>query len=675
MTKKKIAATVLSCVIASSFFVPLTSCTFSNDKLPEWDANVTVSSAGATVKWNAVEGAKLYKIYHAPSKFGTYTLESEQKGLSYKNADKYGYYRVDAEDENGKVISSNTYSYDLDTFGPNTHIYASTDPQAEIQKDVDAFKDATSQFGEGRYAGLFKSGKYNDLDLVMRYYMTIAGLGEVPTAVELGHFNTYGELSGGNATCNFWCGIENVTVNDNVQWAVSQATSFRRMQVNGNLTLHDTGNTPWASGGFISDTVVTGTIDGSVQQQWFTRNSEYGKWSGCDINMVFSGCKGTFADTSYKWPSKRITELETTRTIREKPYLVFDNGYYVYVPELKSDSKGVSWSKSGITGADEYLEIGKDVYVARSDRDTSETLNKALKNGKHILFTPGIYQIDSPLLVEKADTVLMGIGLASLKLTDKNKDTIMRVSDVDGVKISGIMFDAGTSSKTLLELGEKPTNTRHDKNPTILNDVFFRIGGAASGATSVDTTLLINSNDVVGDNFWVWRADHGNRGTVGWEVNKTVNGVIVNGDYVTIYGLMVEHFHEYQTIWNGEYGFMAFYQSETPYDVDDLDAWKSNWNGKEYSGYASYKVSDDVQNHEAYGIGVYYVASGDRTFTLDHGVELPSNAGIHVEHMAIAYFAGQGGGITHIVNEYGKGLSANTGKNQFTSFIAGTPKE
>lgn len=716
--------------MAGGTVLPLASCAACNpvQTVPEREKNVTLTSSGAEVKWNEVAGAKEYKIYHSPSRFGTYTQEKVQTECTYSNADKYGYYRVEAVDGEGKVISENLYSYDLDTFGNNTHIYAPTDDQKLIQQDIDRFRYSTSQFagkeiyenvyeydedgnirtdgegryiikerkllGEGRFAALFKEGKYNDLDLVMRYYMTFSGISYFPTDVEIGGFNTYGELSGGNSTCNFWCGIDNMTINSNVQWAVSQATSFRRMQVNGNLSLHDTGKTPWASGGFISDTLVTGSIDGSVQQQWFTRNSEWKNWSGCDINMVFSGCDGKFADNTYVWPSKRVTNLQTTNIMREKPYIVFDDGYSVCLPALRKNSKGISWDRAGqVTNEeDEYIPID-DFYVARSDYDTSATLNAALKKGKHILFTAGIYDIDSPLTVEHSDTVIMGLGLASLKLSDSNRQGIMCVDDVDGVRISGIMFDAGAYSEKLLKLGNEKTDVRHSGNPVVLNDVYFRIGGAGNGATSVDVTLEINSNDVVGDNFWVWRADHGNSGTVGWEVNKTKNGVIVNGDYVTLYGLMVEHFHEYQTIWNGENGFMAFYQSETPYDVPTrvavgaegnnkyTQSWTSQWNGVSYEGFASYKVADGVKNHTAYGIGVYYVASSrlKNIFNLDHAIELPSNPGIHVEHMAIANFLNYGnkidcGGIRHIVNGMGKS-NFDGSKYQFTSFIAGEYKE
>ena len=692
--RKKFTAFVIGGLIAGSMLLPLSACGDKNqDKTSEWDTHVTINSAGANVSWDKVNGAKSYNIYHSPSRFGTYTLVSNQTKLTYTNADSYGYYRVEAVDKSGEVISSELYSYEIDTFGGNTRIYAETDDQELVQADVDAFRDATGQFYEGRYAGLFKEGEYNDLDLQMRYYMTFSGLGYLPTDTEIGGFFTNGELKGGNATCNFWCGINNMTVNSNVRWAVSQATSFRRMQVNGNLTLYDhrfegtETNTPWCSGGYISDTTVTGTINASYQQQWFTRNSEWGTWKGCDINMVFSGCAGAFENKNYVWPSKRVTTLETTNVMREKPYLVFDGGYFVCRPELQKNSSGTTWKNGdGINDNDEYIPLNK-FYVARSDRDTAETLNAALKSGKHILLTPGIYDIDSPILVENSDTVILGLGLASLRLTDKNTDTIMRISDVDGVQLSGIMFEAGPYSKTLLQIGTQKNSVRHNENPVILNDVYYRIGGAGSIATSVDTTLEINSNDVVGDNFWVWRADHGNTGTVGWDINRTKNGVIVNGDYVTIYGLMVEHFHEYQTIWNGEYGFMAFYQSETPYDVPtqaedgSQEAWMSEWNGVRYEGYASYKVSDSVINHTAYGIGVYYVASSrlKNVFNLDHAIELPANAGIHAEHMAIANFAQYGdkktnGGIRHIVNDKGHGSFDGT-KYQFTSYIAGLYKE
>lgn len=71
--------------------------------------------------------------------------------------------------------------------------------------------------------------------------------------------------------------------------------------------------------------------------------------------------------------------------------------------------------------------------------------------------------------------------------------------------------------------------------------------------------------------------------------------MIVNGNDVTMYGLMVEHFLEYQTLWNGNGGRTYFYQSEIPYDVPDQASWMSH-NGT-VNGYASYKVADTVTSH------------------------------------------------------------------------------
>ena len=116
----------------------------------------------------------------------------------------------------------------------------------------------------------------------------------------------------------------------------------------------------------------------------------------------------------------------------------------------------------------------------------------------------------------------------------------------------------------------------HADNPVVLSDLFFRVGGANhTEKVSCDTCVMINSDDVIGDNFWVWRADHGWDASVGWDENICYNGLIVNGDDVTIYALMVEHFEEYQTIWNGNGGKTYFYQSEMPYDVPSAEEYMS----------------------------------------------------------------------------------------------------
>ena len=94
----------------------------------------------------------------------------------------------------------------------------------------------------------------------------------------------------------------------------------------------------------------------------------------------------------------------------------------------------------------------------------------------------------------------------------------------------------------------------------MLYDIFCRSAGAAVGKT--DCMVTIHSNDVVGDNFWLWRADHGSG--VGWNCQNKPTGLTVNGDNVTLYGLFVEHCQEYQTVWNGNGGRVYFYQSEMP---------------------------------------------------------------------------------------------------------------
>ncbi len=224
----------------------------------------------------------------------------------------------------------------------------------------------------------------------------------------------------------------------------------------------------------------------------------------------------------------------------------------------------------------------------------------------------------------------------------------MKVADVDGVKLAGVLFDAGSiESPTLLEVGGEKSNISHEENGIVLSDLFFRVGGAATYPAKVDSCVIINSNDVVGDNFWVWRADHGEQ--VAWDKNTARNGIIVNGDNVTMYALMVEHFLEYQTIWNGNGGRTYFYQSEIPYDVPNQESWMSH--DGTVNGYASYKVGEKVNTHEAWGLGIYSFHR-DEVVDLHSAMEIPDKDGVRVNNICTVMLNGHPG-ISHVINESG----------------------
>jgi len=174
------------------------------------------------------------------------------------------------------------------------------------------------------------------------------------------------------------------------------------------------------------------------------------------------------------------------------------------------------------------------------------------------------------------------------------------VADVSGVQIAGLLIDAGPdNSPVLFQVGVAgASRVSHASDPTSISDVFFRIGGATH--VTATESMEIDSDNVILDNIWAWRADHG-QAPVGWTVNVGINGLVVNGDNVTALGLAVEHYEGEQVVWNGEGGETIFYQSEMPYDVPSQSAWMDG----SVDGYASYNVSPTVTSHSAHGIGVY----------------------------------------------------------------------
>ncbi|MEI6277044.1 MAG: coagulation factor 5/8 type domain-containing protein [Prolixibacteraceae bacterium] len=517
----------------------------------------------------------------------------------------------------------------------------------EIQTLIDTLynmqHERKSEFSTNRYALLFKPGTYQ-LNIKMGYYMHALGLGKSPDDVVInGDLISKGLFNNGNVTCNFWRSVENLTMvptgDSTMIWGVSQAAPMRRVHVKGSIQLHDHG---WASGGFLADSKIDGTVYSGPQQQWFSRNDDLGAWKGGSWNMMFVGVHGAPAE---KWPANPYTVITETPEIREKPYLFLDNGdYSVAVPKLKKNSSGVSWMNQP-----EDVDVLKlSSFYLVTPTDQSASINAALKAGKNLLFTPGIYPINESLKITRPGTVVMGIGMATL--VSANGNSIIEISDVDRVTMCGLLFDAGKlNADKLLQVGEPNSHKNHAKQPSYLFDLFFRVGGPAEGSAS--SCFVINSNNVRVDHTWIWRADHGNG--VGWDKNKSANGLIVNGDHVTIYGLFNEHFQEYQTIWNGEHGRLYFYQSELPYDPPTVDSWKHGGTG----GYASYKVSDKVKSHEAIGLGIYCVFY-QAPVIVDNTIETPQKLEKNIHHKIIFWLNGnKESKILNVINGKGDGVN------------------
>jgi hypothetical protein len=526
--------------------------------------------------------------------------------------------------------------------GPNVLVFDPSMSSSVIQQQIDKVyaMQQHSEFGPARSALLFLPGEYR-VDVPLGFYTQVLGLGATPDAVRIvGSVHSDASLPRNNATCTFWRAAEGLSVTPTggtMQWAVSQAVPFRRMHVRGDLVLHQ--NRGWASGGWMSDTVVDGNVDSGSQQQWISRNSEWRSWIGSNWNMMFVGVPHA---PEGEWPEPPFTKIEQTPVVREKPFLEVDakGQWSVRVPALRMDSVGVTWRGGSTAGTS--IPLG-DFYVARPGLDTAATMNQALEHGKNLLLTPGNYDLTEPIHVRKSGTVVMGLGFATLRPT--HGTAAMTTDDADGIEIAGLLFDAGPEkSPVLLRVGQQGGKADHAKDPIVLHDVFFRVGGAGAGRT--DGNLEINSNNTIVDHTWIWRADHG--AEVGWTKNLSANGLVVNGDDVTVYGLFVEHHQQFQVLWNGERGRTYFYQSEIPYDPPNQPSYSSAPGVK---GWASYKVADNIKQHEAWGLGVYSVFR-HLDVDLTRAIEVPRAPGVRFHHM-ITVALDDKGEISNVIDDAG----------------------
>ena len=552
-------------------------------------------------------------------------------------------------------------------FGTSVHIFNPGMDQAAIQTQLDtiATQQVNNEFGTQRDAVLFEPGTYGSatkpLNFQVGYYTSVAGLGLSPNDVVInGSIDVFNRCLGANnsnclALVNFWRSMSNLTLNVTTInrgchygefWAVSQAAPMRRVHINGFTTLMDYCTGPaYASGGFIADSEFDNSIviNGS-QQQWITRNSKVDLWTNAVWNQVFSGVIGAPAQS---FPHPTFTTLATSPVTREAPYLYLDSAgnYNVFVPSVQYNTAGTTWASGQTPGT----SISIDQFFVAQPSDSAATINLALSRGKNLILTPGVYHLDQSIDVTRPDSVVLGLGFPTL--VPDNGVTSMNVARAKGMLISGIIFDAGTtSSSVLLQVGNGHARSDNEaSDPSALHDVFFRIGGATPGKAT--TALVVNSDNVILDDIWSWRADHGNG--VSWTANTADTGVVVNGDNATAYGLFVEHYQKYNVIWNGNGGTDVFFQNEMPYDVPSQAAWME---APGVDGYAAFRVAPEVTTFAGYGMGSYSFFNQGLDIFAERAFEVPDSLPAGSLHDLLTIFLDPShgkGGIRHVVNETG----------------------
>ncbi|WP_285625737.1 hypothetical protein [Kineosporia sp. NBRC 101677] len=576
-------------------------------------------------------------------------------------------------------------------FGPNVKIFDPSTPVATINAYLQGIS-GEAEFSSNRHAVLFKPGVYGSaagqdnpstatgiVNSKVVYYTSIAGLGASPDDVLVHgalHVEPVQNADGTSTSLTqFWRSLSNLAINPiqrpvgadaqrprpegiaephTMRWAVSQAAPLRRVHIKGNLDL--TGRYgATAFGTYTADSVVDGSVISGdatreyAQAQWLTRNSRIGRWDGKGVSYVFSGVQGAPA-TNFAPGDK--TTLAQTPLSREAPFLVFDRGAYkVFVPAAKRNTSGPAWSTNASAGR--YIPI-EQFHIARPSQSAA-TINAALASGKHLLLTPGVYALNAPLRVTRADTVVMGLGYATLAPAARTR--ALEIGDVPGVVVSSLTVDSGPDADVLVQVGPSNAAAGLAANPTALLDLFVRVGGPRAG--QANTSVQVNSNHVILDHTWLWRGDHGTG--IGWDVNRADTGLVVNGDDVTALGLFVEHYQKHQVIWNGERGQTVFYQSEMPYDPPNQAAWMNG--AKE--GYASYVVGSGVRTHKVTGLVVYSLFTAGFQGIQVHAssaAEAPRLPGVSFRSLATGVIAG-GGGIRHMLNDDGPAVDA-TAPNQ-----------
>lgn len=530
------------------------------------------------------------------------------------------------------------------TWGPQVIISGTQDFQQRLNTTyANQHLDSDGEFSFGadsyqRWAVFILPGTHQ-LDIDVPYYMSVYGLGDYPqqTTVNPGprgvglRVNSDGFSKPQPGSLNtFWRSIENLHLTQPIfKFWVSQAAPLRAMKIEGSLQL---GGGGYSSGGTLLNSEIMGNIDLGSQQQWFTRSTKMMKYprnTGIG-SYVCAGCVDkngqNFRSTEQSTTSDHtgLSYTDAPPIMAEKPYIVYRRlgGYFLKIPGY---SKNLWGPTRGGEELDDFVPF-QYVFVATGTRDgvgstSAAEINKKIASGKHVVFQPGVYLLEEPIVVAKPSITLLGLGYATL--IGAWAMPLIRVDNVPGVRIAGLMLEAGCRDPTepmrgaaLLQWGTKPSRVGL-RRPGVMSDLCVRAVGFCRGInpspqnqfSAVERFIEINNDHVLGDNVWLWNADHCGMNNLWPCVNsRAFNGLMVNGNDVTIYGLMAEHTHGDIVTWNGERGRVVFLQVEFRYSRGLKSLVLSP------DAHTAYRVN--AESHTAVGGGIYVVVNPADTKSL-----------------------------------------------------------
>ncbi len=402
------------------------------------------------------------------------------------------------------------------------------------------------------------------------YYTEVAGLGAVPQDTTInGQIEVFPNALDcasatncwANSTVNFWRSMSNLTLNvmdsannyvpqpitqlppigdsadcyggSTDMWSVSQATPVRSMIINGNLNFQaycsqtGYGSNDYGSGSYVANSEINGQLDWSGNQQGIARNSDFESAAGYVWNYVYSGdgCPPGYtppagtacspnqdafgsspAGTEGVIGVNQVTALPQSPVTAEEPFLYTDSSgkFSVFVPSVQQNSSGPNF----LSGSEAGSSVPLSSFFVANPSTPVAAINLALLAGKNLVLTPGVYDLSAPIVVERPNTVVLGLGFATL-VPQHGNAALIALPNV-GVKISGLIVDAGpVNSPVLVSVGVPGFTAGTAADPDTIQDVYFRIGGAETTPVSATVSLLDNASHSIIDDVWAWRADHG----------------------------------------------------------------------------------------------------------------------------------------------------------------------